>query len=137
MGNGGMGADDMGIPDTGSPDMGASDAGPEPMKSDSKGWAAAAHLVPIVGVGFIAPLVIWLIKKEEDPYVEWHARQALNFQITFLIAAIVSGILILLIIGIILLPIVIIGGLVMEIMAGIKAANGERWPYPINIQFVK
>jgi hypothetical protein len=111
--------------------------GPEPMKSDSKGWAAAAHLAPLIGLGFIAPLVIWLIKKEEDPYVEWHARHALNFQITFLIAAIASGILILLIIGIILLPIVIIAGVVMEILAGVKAANGERWPYPINIQFVK
>ena len=115
----------------------AEEPGVEPMRSDSKGWAAAAHLVPLVGLGFIAPLVIWLIKKEEDPYVEWHSRQALNFQITFLIAAIISGILILLIIGIILLPIVIISALIMEIIAGVKAASGERWPYPINIQFVK
>jgi uncharacterized Tic20 family protein len=50
---------------------------------------------------------------------------------------VVSGLLILLIIGLILLPLVAIGGLVFMIMAGIKAANGERWPYPINIQFVK
>lgn len=118
-------------------DMAIGGAGPEPMKPDSKGWAAAAHLVPLVGPGIIAPLVIWLIKREEDPFVEWHARQALNFQITWLIALIISVILLFLIIGFILLPVVAVGGLVLTIVAGVKAANGERWPYPINIQFVK
>lgn len=118
-------------------DMAGDTAGTGELRSDSKGWAAAAHLIPIVGLGFIAPLVIWLIKKDEDPYVDWHGKEALNFQITLLIAVIVSAFLILLLIGIVLLPLVIIGGFVLMIIAGVKAANGEKWPYPVNIRFVK
>lgn len=108
-----------------------------PVASDSKGWAAAAHLVPILGFGFLAPLIIWLIKREQDAYVDWHAKEALNFQITYLIVAIAAGISILLLIGIVLLPIVLIVGFVFMIIAGVKAAGGEYWKYPINIRFVK
>jgi len=109
----------------------------EPAADDSKAWAAAAQLIPLIGLGFIAPLIIWLIKRDEDPYVDYWAREALNFQISYLIYLIVSGLSILILIGIILLPVVAIWGLVVMIIAGVKAAGGTIWRYPLIIRFVK
>lgn len=109
---------------------------PAEVPSESRGWAAAAHLVPFLGLGFIAPLVIWLIKRDEDAFVEEHAREALNFQISFLIYMVVSGVLILLIIGIFLMLVVGLWALVVMIIAGVKAASGERYRYSFIIRFV-
>ncbi len=72
---------------------GASD--PSNTRSDSRAWAVAAHLVPFVSLAIIGPLFVWLIKRDEDDFVEHHAREALNFQLSLLIYGIVSAILIL------------------------------------------
>ena len=109
---------------------------PADVPSDSRGWAAAAHLIPLIGLGFIAPLIVWLIKRDEDAFVEEHAREALNFQISYLIYMIVSGILILLLIGILLLIVVGLGGFILMIVAGVKAAGGQQYRYPFIIRFV-
>jgi len=109
---------------------------PDPVPSDSRGWAAAAQLIPIVGFGFIAPLVIWLIKRDEDAFVEYWAREALNFQLTLLIWIIIGIVTLLIIVGIFILIAVGIGALVLAIIAGVKAANGEFWRYPLTIRFV-
>lgn len=108
---------------------------PDPVPSDSRGWAAAAHLGPFL-IGFFAPLVVWLIKKDDDAFVEYHSREALNFQISLMIYFLVSVVLVLLIIGIVLL---IVGGIfafVVMIIAGVKAANGEFYRYPLSIRFI-
>ncbi len=109
---------------------------PDPVPSDSRGWAAAAQLIPIIGLGFIAPLVIWLIKRDEDAFVEYWAREALNFQLTLLIWIIIGIVTLLIIVGIFILIAVGIGALVLAIIAGVKAANGEFWRYPLTIRFV-
>ncbi len=104
--------------------------------SDSRAWAVAAHLLPWVGVGFLGPLIVWLIKREESPFVEEHAREALNFQISFLIYMIVSALLMLVIIGFFLFIGIGIFGFVVMIIAAVKAANGERYRYPLTIRFI-
>ncbi|MFV9672552.1 MAG: DUF4870 domain-containing protein [Acidimicrobiia bacterium] len=109
---------------------------PEPVPSESRGWATAAHLIPLIGLGFIAPLVIWLMKRDEDPFVGYHAREALNFQISLIIYVIGSIILMLVLIGFILIFVVPIFALVVMIIAGIKAANGEFYRYPLTLRFV-
>jgi uncharacterized Tic20 family protein len=108
----------------------------EPVDSDSRGWAVAAHLTPLFGFGFIGPLIIWLIKRDEDAFVEEHSREALNFQISVLIYAIVSGLLILVLIGLLLLPVLVIFWFVASIVAAIKTANGQAFRYPLTIRFV-
>lgn len=108
---------------------------PDPVPSDSRGWAAGAHLGTFI-IGLFAPLIVWLAKREDDAFVEYHAREALNFQITLLIYFLVSFVLILVIIGIFML---IAGGIfafVVIIIAGVKAANGEFYRYPLNIRFI-
>jgi len=108
----------------------------DPLPSDSKGWAVAAHLLPWVGLGFLGPLIIWLIKRDENVFVEWHARESLNLQISLLIYFVVSAILILVVIGIFLFFAVAIFAIVVNIIAAIKAANGDWYRYPLIIRFV-
>ena len=104
--------------------------------SDQRLWATLAHIGPII-LWVIAPLVIWLVYKDRGRYVEDQSKEALNFQITLTIAATISGFLILAFIGIVLLPAVLIGGLVLMIMAAIAANKGEAYRYPLNIRFIK
>lgn len=105
--------------------------------SDSRGWAVAAHLLPFVSLAIIGPLFVWLIKRDEDAFVEDQAREALNFQLSLLIYGIVSGILIIVIIGIVLLFAVAIFGLIWSIIAAINAANGVQYRYPLTTRMVK
>lgn len=109
------------------------------VSKETQNWAAIAHLsalVMFVGVpSLVGPLIVWLAKKG-DPYVEAHAREALNFNISYLIYAIVAGISVLLLIGLLALPFVFIAWFVLVVVAGIKAANGEFYRYPLTIRFL-
>lgn len=109
---------------------------PAQVPSDSRGWAAAAHLIPLVGLSVLAPLIIWLIKRDEDAYVEEHSREALNFQISVIIYGVVSAILIIILIGILLLIVVVLFAFIFAIVAGVKAASGQRYRYPLIIRLV-
>ncbi len=109
---------------------------PEPVPSESRGWATAAHLIPLIGFGFLAPLIIWMMKREEDPFVEYHAREALNFQITLIIYVLASFALMFVLIGFITIVVVLIFALVVMVIAGIKASNGEFYRYPLIFRFV-
>jgi uncharacterized Tic20 family protein len=106
-----------------------------PSVGDAKNMAMLANLLAIF-TGFIGPLVIYLTTGKQDPFVRHHSSEALNFQITVAIAAIVSIILVFVIIGIFLLIAVIVLAYVFPIMGAIKANRGEWWRYPINIRFV-
>jgi hypothetical protein len=112
-------------------------AAPAPLSdSDQRLWATLAHIGPVI-IGFVAPLVIWLVYRERGQYVADQAKEALNFQITLTIAATVSAILMVVIIGFFLLPIVAIGGLVLMIMAAIAANKGQAYRYPVTLRLVK
>jgi len=90
------------------------------------------------GVGFLlGPLVVWLVKREEDPFIDEHGKEAVNFQITMLIAFLVAGVLIFVLIGILLLPLLAIANVVLVIIAGMKASNGEHFRYPMTIRLIK
>jgi uncharacterized Tic20 family protein len=108
----------------------------EPVASDSRGWAVAAHLVPFIGMSFLGPLIIWLIKRDEDPFVEVNAREATNFQISVLIYLLISGLLILVLIGIPLFIAVAIFAFVAAIVAAVKAADGKEFRYPLTIRLI-
>jgi uncharacterized Tic20 family protein len=105
-------------------------------------WAMLCHLSALSGLivpfgSLIGPLIIWQLKKNEFPIVDDQGKEALNFQITTLIAAIVSGILIFVAIGFVLLIAVAIASLVLTIIAAIKANNGETYRYPFALRLIK
>ena len=98
--------------------------------------------VPLGNV--LGPLIVWQIKKNEIPTVDAHGKAALNFQITVLLAGLVTGIAFFIgtfiCVGWLLLPVLILiglAGLIFPIIAGIKANNGEDYKYPWKIEFVK
>ena len=105
-------------------------------QQDERLWAMLAHLGGIV-LWFIAPLVVMLTQGEKSPFTRRQAVEALNFQITLTIAYVVSAVLLIVLIGILLFFVVAVGGLILMIIAGIKANNGEDYRYPVNIRLVK
>ncbi len=98
--------------------------------------ALAQFIVPTFG-NVIGPLVIWLIKKDQSAWIDRQGKNALNFQISIAIYALISTILIPVIIGIFLLIAVGIFWLVMVILATIRVSEGESFRYPLSIIFIK
>jgi uncharacterized Tic20 family protein len=108
----------------------------EPMytpTSDERTLAVLAHILTLVG-GFIPPLIIYLIKKDESAFVAAHARESLNFQITLMIIFIILAILI---IGILFLWLVGLIDLILVVVATIRASENKLYRYPFNIRLVK
>jgi uncharacterized Tic20 family protein len=87
-----------------------------------------AFVIPFANI--IAPLVVWLLKREESPFIDDQGKEALNFQITMMLYVFVAAILTFVLIGLLLLPILFIGGLVLTIMAAVKASDGIPYRYP-------
>ena len=102
---------------------------------DEKTWAMLGHLSGII-FGFLGPLVVWLIQKDQMPFVNDQAKEALNFQITVLIAWIAAGVLSFVGIGILLYPLVWIGNLILCIMAGMQANEGKPYRYPVALRLI-
>jgi uncharacterized Tic20 family protein len=103
--------------------------------SDDTTMAMLAHLLGLL-TSFVGPLVLYLAKKDESPYVRDQAAEALNFQLTVLIAHFVSWVLAFVLIGFVLMFFLWIGSIVMAIVAAVAANRGERYRYPMNIRFV-
>ena len=114
-----------------------------PLSKEVRKWAMLCHLSALVGligngIGFlVAPLAVWLIKKEDDPFIDEQGKEAVNFQITMFIAAFVSALLIVVIIGIVMLIGVAILMTVLPIIAAIKANDGEHYRYPLSLRIIK
>ena len=77
-----------------------------------------------------------MMKRDDDPYVEAQAKEALNFNISFMIYAIVAGLAIFLLIGILALPIVLIAWFVYVIIGSMAASRGEDYRYPLTMRFI-
>lgn len=109
---------------------------------DERMFATFAHLAIIAGFvvplgNVIAPLVIWLTQRDKSDYVDIHAKEALNFQITVTILAFGGLILSFIIIGIPLLIMLGLACLVFSILGAIKANEGEMYEYPFNLRIIK
>ena len=108
---------------------------------DQRTWAMLCHISTFIGFVFpfgnvIAPLVLWMIKKDEYPLVDDQGKEALNFQITMTIFVICSIILIFFLIGIPLLIGLCLFDIVVTIIAAVRAMDGEKYRYPVAIRFV-
>ncbi|KRA21231.1 MULTISPECIES: DUF4870 domain-containing protein [unclassified Lysobacter] len=115
--------------------------------SEDRTLALITHLSAIVA-GFVVPLIIWLINKDkpEKSFLIDQAKEALNFNITLLIVyvilTVVITILTIVTLGLgsvlsILIWLVWLGSIVLFIIGGIKANNGERYRYPFALRLIK
>lgn len=111
-------------------------------QQEERNWGMFCHLAALAGFiiplgNIIGPLVIWLMKKDESQFVDDQGKESVNFQISFIIYALVAALLVIVVIGIVLLIALGVGMLVLVIVAGIKASNGEKYRYPMSIRFIK
>jgi uncharacterized Tic20 family protein len=108
-----------------------------PMRpEEEKLWGIGAHLGPLV-LGFVAPLVVWLVFKERSGFLDRTGKEALNMQLSYLIYFFAAGLSIFLLIGVILLPLVGLAWFVLMIVATVKVANFEDYRYPAILRFIK
>ena len=103
--------------------------------TDEKTLAMLAQLLGIF-TGFLGPLVMYLIAKDDQPFLKHHAAESLNFQLTILIGYVISGVLMLVLIGFLTWFVVWVAALVFGIMATLAANRGEWYRYPITIRMV-
>ncbi|MFI7462501.1 DUF4870 domain-containing protein [Nonomuraea sp. NPDC049646] len=103
--------------------------------SDDTTMAMLAHLLGLL-VSWVGPLVIYLMKKDESPYVRDQAAEALNFQITMFIGYAVAIVLSLVLVGLLLFPIIWIVSLIFHVQAAIATNRGENYRYPFAIRLV-
>jgi uncharacterized protein len=113
--------------------LGSDELPPVVPTSDEKTLALVSHVVTFVSQ-FIAPLIIYLIKKDESSFVTAHAKESLNFQLTVLLVIIL---LVVTVVGILLLWLVGIYVLILVIIATIRASEGKLYRYPFCIRFIK
>jgi hypothetical protein len=108
--------------------------GPPPT-ADEKTMGMLAHLLGILG--FIGPLIIWLMKKDQSQFVNDQGKEALNFHLMILIGIVVGSLTICLGVGLFILPAAYIVGLIFSIMGAMKAKEGIAYRYPFTIRFIK
>lgn len=109
---------------------------PESVVIADRGWLATSHAAPALlwilfpyGSALIVPLLIWQVKAEKEgnrPLI-LHSVEALNFQINLTLVCIALSISV---IGLLVVPIVLIAGLVLSLIAGYKAYHGVDYRYP-------
>lgn len=104
------------------------------MTKEDKTLEILAHILGIL-TGFIGPLIIFL--SSENKKVKQHAKNSLNWQISFIIYMFVSMILIFILIGILTAFALVIINLTFSIIAAIRAGEGKIWKYPFTINFVR
>jgi len=106
--------------------------------SDSRMWAMLGHVGGII-LGFIAPLITWLVFRERSAFVDDQGKESLNFQITVLIAYVATWIIAAITLGFLFfLPFLVwVATIVFCIMAGIAANRGERYRYPFALRLIK
>lgn len=90
-----------------------------------------------IPTGFIGPLIIWLLKKEQSPYIDTQGKEVLNWNITVLIAWVSCVVLIVVGIGLLLMPVVVITHIVLLILGALKVRNGEAHRFPFAIRLLK
>jgi len=114
----------------------------QPMpEKEERTWGMLCHLSAFAGFvipygGIVVPLVIWLVKKDEMPFVDDQGKEILNFLINLFIASLVCWSLMFVLIGFLLMPILIVYGFVMIIVASIKANEGVCYRYPLTIRLI-
>ncbi len=85
----------------------------------------------------IGPIIIWLIKREESAFIDFHGKEYLNFVISYFVYGIVATISMVILIGFLLAPLVGIAAFVFTIIAAVKAYNGEMYRIPLIFRLIK
>jgi uncharacterized Tic20 family protein len=109
--------------------------GPTPTPDDCN-MAMLCHLLGIFS-GFLGPLIIWLIKKDQSPFVDDQGKEVLNFHITLIIGFVIGAVTWCMYIGVLIIAGLAICNIVFSILGTISASKGIAYRYPLSIKFLK
>ena len=116
-------------------------------EKSARTWAMLCHLSALAGcvlpwfANLLAPLIVWLVKRNDHPLVDTHGKEALNFQISLLVYSLAgSAVLFVSVIGILLilpfLGLLYVANIVAVVMAAIRASEGKAVRYPLTLRFL-
>ena len=109
----------------------------------ARSWAMGCHLAALsafLGIPFgqiLGPLIIWLMKRADYPFIDEQGKAAVNFQISLTIYGFCAGLLVFLVIGIPILIGLVVFDVVMIIKAAVCANKGEPVHYPLSLRLIK
>jgi uncharacterized Tic20 family protein len=117
--------------------------------SEERMWAMFGHLSALTGLltggigNIVGPLIIWQVKKDTMPFAAAEAKEALNFNLSWFLWALIlvalTFVLMIVVIGVLLIPVIAILGIawvVFSIIGGLKANEGKPYRYPLTIRFI-
>lgn len=109
-------------------------------EAEEKTMGMLAHVLGAVTCA-LGPLIIWLIKKDDSPFVNDQGKEALNFQISAFIVYFVCGVLsIIPYLGCIFALLSMAAWVVVVVFAikgGMAANNGQVYRYPFALRLIK
>ena len=108
------------------------------LTESERNFALAMHLSPfgtfIIGpLALLAPLVLWLIRKDHSNFNDDHGREILNFMISLVIWILICCVTV---IGIVAVPVLLVVAFVSPIRAAIAASRGEYFRYPMTFRLL-
>jgi uncharacterized Tic20 family protein len=116
---------------------------PGELTSETTNWAMLCHLAALAMIGLptlghvIGPLIVWLLKRHDHPFIDENGKESVNFQISVTIYTLLILPLLCVVIGIPLLVALWIANIVLIIVASIKASGGEMYRYPLTIRLLR
>ncbi len=91
----------------------------------------------IPSAGIIVPIVMWALNKDNSPAVDAHGKVIINWILSLLVYGVICFILTFVLIGALGFMVLAALGIIFPIIGAVKANNGELWPYPLSINFIK
>jgi uncharacterized Tic20 family protein len=120
----------------------AQEGNPAPANKDDSMLGVVCHLLSLAGFAvpfgnIIGPLILWLVKRADSPYLDAVGKETVNFNISWSIYAAVAALTIFVLVGFLLLPLVALAWLILVILGAINASNGKFHRYPLTIRLIK
>ncbi|MBN2415611.1 DUF4870 domain-containing protein [bacterium] len=110
--------------------------------SQARQWGMLCHLSALslfIGFpfgNFLGPFIIWILKKDDHPFIDEQGKESLNYQISLFIYACAAGILFFAA-GWFLLILIGIAAIVFPVIATVRASDGRHYRYPLTIRLIK
>lgn len=111
--------------------------------SEARTWAMLCHLstfakyLAIPFGNIVGPLILWLIKKDQHPFVDDQGKEAMNFQILITVLYAVAFVLSFVLIGLLLLVPIGLLDLIFTVVAAVKANEGVAYRYPVSLRLIR
>jgi uncharacterized Tic20 family protein len=128
------------------PEHGRTTSGDAAPQKEERIWAMVCHLSIFSGyliVPFghlLGPLIIWLAKRDRSYFIDWHGREALNFNISITLYSLAGLLFCLTIIGLfvglVVLFLVIVLHVAASLYMAIRAQQSDWSQYPFSIRFI-